>query len=169
MPRKQIISILVDNHPGVLLRISGLFSRRGYNIDSLVACETENSAFSRITIALTADDATVKQILGQITKVEDVEKVTLLSEDGVSHSELLLIKISVINRQRAAVLKIIRAFDAQVLDIAHKTMTIEATGQTDAINDLIHKLQSFPVLEMARTGIVALERGDGSINDRALQ
>ncbi|GAA6397198.1 acetolactate synthase small subunit [Solibaculum mannosilyticum] len=165
MEEKVILSALANNHPGVLLRITGLFNRRGFNIESLTACTTEDPKTSRMTIAMTGDRSQIRQVMCQLMKLEDVKKVSLLTKEDASHSELLLVKIRVDNGQRSDALHIAYRHGARILDISHHTITIEATGQSGQIDELIQNLQKYPVVEMARTGITALERGDGSIAD----
>lgn len=162
---KAIFSVLAVNHPGVLLRVAGLFSRRGFNIDSLVACSTEKPAFSRLTIVVTGDDATFAQLTRQLLKLEDIIKVEVLEPEQCSNSELLLVKVRAVGTGRGPVVKMVQTYGARVLDIGDTTVTIEMTGQTGEIDDFIEQLERYGILEMARTGINALQRGDLTIHD----
>jgi acetolactate synthase-1/3 small subunit len=162
---KAIFSVLAANNPGVLLRVSGLFYRRGFNIDSVIACKTENPYFSRLTIVATGDEATFTQLIRQLLKLEDIKKVKVLTVDECSNSELLLVKVRVAGSERGSVLKTVQTYGARVLDIGDSTITIEITGQTEEIDEFIEQLECFHILEMARTGINALQRGDLTIHD----
>lgn len=162
---KAVFAVLAVNHPGVLLRVAGLFSRRGFNIDSIVACSTENPAFSRLTIVVTGDEATFTQLTRQLLKLEDIIKVKVLEPDDCSNSELLLVKVKAEGTGRSSVLKMVQTYGARILDIGEKTVTIEMTGQTDEIDLFVDQLERFGVLEFARTGINALQRGDCTIHE----
>lgn len=163
MTEKLVLSALVDNHSGVLLRVAGLFARRGYNIASLTVCETEDPRFSRMTIVAQAEPFTFRQIEKQLLKVEDVWKVVRLDEENASSSELLLVKVKTVNGDRAEVLQIVLAFGARVMDIGDNTITIELTGQSQKLDRFVEALQEHGICELARTGITALERGDDTI------
>ncbi|MDD2362279.1 MAG: acetolactate synthase small subunit [Oscillospiraceae bacterium] len=162
---KAIFSVLAVNHPGVLLRVSGLFSRRGFNIDSIVACSTEKPAFSRLTIVVTGDEATFTQLTRQLLKLEDIIKVEVLEPDECSNSELLLVKVHAVGTGRGPVIKMVQTYGARVLDIGELSITVEMTGQTEETDEFVEQLERFGVLEMARTGINALQRGDLTIHD----
>jgi acetolactate synthase-1/3 small subunit len=162
---KVVFSVLAVNHPGVLLRVTGLFSRRGFNIDSMVACSTENPAYSRLTIMLTGDEATFTQLTRQLLKLEDILKVKVLEPEECSNSELLLVKVRVVRAGRAAVLKMVQTYGARVLDIGDSTVTMEMTGQSEEVDLFVEQLERYGVLEMTRTGINALQRGDMTIHD----
>lgn len=162
---RAIFSVLAVNSPGVLLRVSGLFYRRGFNIDSIVACKTENPHFSRLTIVASGDEATFTQLIRQLLKLEDIKKVKVLTVDESSSSEMLIVKVSAEGSMRNAVLKTIQAYGARVLDIGDSTITIELTGQTEEIDEFLENIEGFGILEMARTGITAIQRGDLTIHD----
>ena len=162
---KVVFSVLTVNHPGVLLRVTGLFSRRGFNIDSIVACSTEKPEFSRWTLVVTGDEATFLQINRQLLKLEDVVKVEMLEPENCSNSELLLIKVRAAGQSRVSVLKAAQMYGSRVLDIGENTVTMEMTGQTDEMDDFIRHMEGFGIVEMARTGITALARGDRTIHD----
>lgn len=156
---KRIISILVNNQPGVLSRIAGLFSRRGYNIDSLSVCATEDERFSRMTITVTSTLQTLKQILAQLEKQEDVVRVADFDKKSVAFRELLLIKLAVAPDKRGEIVDLITLFKAKSLDTSPDAMMLELTGNSDKIDAFINTLSGFAILEMARTGGAALERG----------
>ena len=162
---KIVFSVLAVNHPGVLLRVAGLFARRGFNIDSIVACRTENPAYSRLTLVVTGDEAVFLQVIRQLLKLEDVVKVMALEQDQCSSSELVLVKVRAERDSRGAVLKAVQTYGARVLDIGDATVTIEMTGQTDEMDRFVEHMESFGIREMARTGVTALERGDRTIHD----
>ncbi len=156
---KQIISILVNNQPGVLSRIAGLFSRRGYNIDGLSVCATEDDRFSRMTITVTGSAGTIKQIVAQLEKQEDVEKVMGFDGRKVVFRELLLIKIAVDASRRGEIVDLCTLFSAKAIDITADCMMLELTGSTEKVDAFIQTLSSYEILEIARTGGAALEKG----------
>lgn len=160
---KQIISILVNNQPGVLSRIAGLFSRRGYNIDGLSVCATEDIRFSRMTITVSANQSTVKQIVAQLEKQEDVVKVMDFDDGLVVFRELLLIKLAVCSERRSEIVDLCTLFDAKAIDINVDCMTLEITGSTKKVDAFIKTLSPYTILEIARTGGAALERGNSSM------
>ena len=161
---KVVFSVLTVNHPGVLLRVTGLFSRRGFNIDSIVACSTETAEFSRLTLVVTGDEATFTQMIRQLLKLEDIVKVKRLEPEECSNSELLLVKVKARPEERNTVLKTAQRYGSRVLDIGEETMTIEITGQTEEVDRFVGRMERFGIVEMARTGIAALERGDETIH-----
>ncbi len=160
---KQIISILVNNQPGVLSRISGLFSRRGYNIDGLSVCATEDDKYSRMTITVGATGTTIKQIVAQLEKQEDVVKVVDFDNDEVVFRELLIVKIAVGAERRGEIVDLCSLFGSKAIDITPDTMMLELTGSTEKVDAFIHTLSSYEILELARTGGAALERGNSSL------
>ena len=155
---RHVISVLVSNHPGVLLRISGLFSRRGYNIDTITVGVTEIPEFSRITVVVTADEPTLEQIIKQLNKLFDVKKVRHLNPDQSTFREIALIKVS--SEQGAALMNKINQSGDIIVDMGEKTVTIEVTGTQDEVSQAIKQYSDFGIAEIARTGMVALERGD---------
>lgn len=161
--QRQIISILVNNQPGVLSRIAGLFSRRGYNIDGLTVCATEDERYSRMTITVTAAPVTIKQIVAQLEKQEDVVKVMNLEQKNVAARELLLIKIAVRGEKRGEIVDLTSLFGAKAIDVSAESMMLELTGSTDKVDNFVKVLSAYDILEMARTGGAALERGAGSL------
>jgi len=156
---KHIISMLVENKQGVLARIAGLFSGRGYNLDSITVGVTADTTVSRITLACLGDDAIVEQIKKQLNRLIDVIRVTDLTGLPALHRELLLIKVSARGPQRGEIFQVADVFKAQVMDVGFDTMSLELTGSTDKIDDFIALLQPYGLVEMARSGVVSLERG----------
>lgn len=167
MNKQHTISILVSNRPGVLARISGLFSRRGYNIDSLSVCATEDDNFSRMTVTVCGNDKILNQILNQLEKQVDVVKLADFEANKSVFRELLIIKINCTPAQRSEIVDICTIFKAKTIDIsADDTMIIELTGITSKIDALIEILKPYGVLEMARAGGAALERGAGTLRTK---
>jgi len=160
---KHILSVLVENHAGVLLRVAGLFGRRGFNIDSLVVGVTESPAFSRMTIVVECDDKLIEQVMKQLNKLIDVIKVRALSEGNSVNRELALIKVSAPQETRHEIIQMVNIFRAKVVDVAKDSLTIEVTGTPEKIIALCDMLAQYGILEMARTGMVSLERGSNCI------
>ena len=164
---KAVFAVLAVNHPGVLLRVAGLFSRRGFNIDSIIACNTEDPTRSRLTLLVTGDEATFAQITRQLLELEDILTVKVLEPEECSNSELLLVKVRAAGPARSTVLKMVQAYGARVLDIGETTVTLEMTGQTEEVDVFVDQLERYGILEMSRTGINALQRGDSTIHDES--
>lgn len=158
--QKRVLSVLVENHSGVLSRVSGLFSRRGYNIDSLSVGETEDPTISRMTIVADADEYTLEQIKKQLNKLVDVIKIIELKEEQAIYRELALIKVGATNENRAEIVEIAHIFRAHVVDIANESVVIEATGIQGKISALTNMLTPYGIKEVIRTGLTALERGE---------
>lgn len=157
---KHTISVLVTNHPGVLARVAGLFSRRGFNIDSLAVGETEDPDYSRMTIVVRADERQVEQVTKQLFKLIDVLKVNDLTREEAVSRELALLKVNVPDSaKRTEVLQIVDIFRAKVVDVAETSLMIEITGDEGKVEGLIQLLRPYGVREMARTGKIALTRG----------
>ncbi|MPQ42312.1 acetolactate synthase small subunit [Clostridium tarantellae] len=161
---KHFLSVLVKNSSGVLSRISGLFSRRGFNIDSITAGRTQNQSISRMTIALMGNDEVLEQFIKQLNKLEDVIKIIKTKANESVYRELVLVKVNANSEQRASINEIVNIFRCKVVDISKETMTIELTGDESKVNALISLVNEFGIKEIARTGIIALERGDIDIN-----
>jgi len=155
---KHILSVLVVNHPGVLAKVAGLFSRRGFNIDSLAVGVTNDPDVSRMTILTQGDDSTVEQIARQLGKLVDVIRVTDVSENSVTR-ELALIKLRTSSETRGEILEIINIFRAKVVDISTDFLTAEITGDAEKVSALEDMLKGFGIEEMVRTGIIAISRG----------
>ena len=157
--RQHIVSALVENRAGTLSRVSGLFSRRGFNIDSLTVGETDDPLVSRMTIAVTGEDRILDQIIRQLEKLVDVIAVRGLDGGTCLRREIMLVKTGADEKSRPAVIEIAGIFRARVVDVSQSTITIEATGNTEKLNGLVLLLRPYGILELARTGLVALERG----------
>ncbi|MDR1900018.1 MAG: acetolactate synthase small subunit [Treponema sp.] len=157
--RQHVVSALVENRAGTLSRVSGLFSRRGFNIDSLTVGETEDPSVSRMTIAVTGADSVLEQIIKQLSKLVDVIAVRELDSASCVRREIMLVKIGADEKTRQGVLEVAGIFRSRVVDVSPATLTLEATGDIDKLNSLLQLLRPFGVLELARTGLVALERG----------
>jgi acetolactate synthase-1/3 small subunit len=157
--KQHIVSVLVENRAGTLSRVSGLFSRRGFNIDSLTVGETEDPSISRMTIAVTGEERVLEQIIKQLEKLVDVIAVRGLETASCLRREIMLVKIGADEKNRPAVLEIAGIFRARVVDVSQTTITVEATGSTEKLNGLLLLLRPYGILELARTGLVSLERG----------
>jgi len=157
--KQHIVSALVENRAGTLSRVSGLFSRRGFNIDSLTVGETEDHSISRMTIAVTGDDSVLEQIIKQLGKLVDVIAVRELAPDSCLRREIMLVKVGAGEKNRQAVIEVAGIFRSRIVDVSSSTITIEATGDMDKLDGLLLLLRPYGILELARTGLVALERG----------
>jgi acetolactate synthase-1/3 small subunit len=162
--KQHVVSALVENRAGTLSRVSGLFSRRGFNIDSLTVGETEDKSVSRMTIAVTGDDAVLEQIIKQLGKLVDVIAVRELDPSSCLRREIMLVKIGADETTRPGVIEIAGIFRSRVIDVSPSTITIEATGDIEKLDGLLLLLRPYGVLELARTGLVALERGPRVLN-----
>ncbi len=157
---KYTISVLVENRSGVLSRVAGLFSRRGFNIDSLAVGVTENPEVSRMTIVVNGDEYTVEQVSKQLNKLIDVIKIRALdSSDSVSR-ELALIKVNATAATRSEIIQIVEIFRAKIIDVSKNTLTVEISGATDKVEALEDMLKQFGIKEIVRTGTIAIERGN---------
>ena len=165
MEQKHVLSVLVKNSSGVLSRVSGLFSRRGYNIDSLTVGRTEDEKISRMTIALMGDNDTLEQVKKQLDKLEDVIKVIDLKGESSVYRELVLIKVRADGDKRAAITEIVNIFRSKIIDLSVDTLTIELTGDDNKISALIKLMEEYGIEELVRTGVTALERGDKTISN----
>lgn len=154
---------MVENHSGVLSKVAGLFSRRGYNIDSLSVGETENNKVSRMTIVVTCDDYILEQIQKQLYKLIYVIKVKELKPEKSVYRELILVKVKADSNERAHINEIIDIFRAKVIDISVGTLTIELTGDEGKILAFIDILKPYEIVELVRTGFTGLQRGDVKI------
>ncbi|MBE5929171.1 MAG: acetolactate synthase small subunit [Lachnospiraceae bacterium] len=157
--KRMILSILVDNTAGVLSRVSGLFSRRGYNIDSLTVGETEDPSISRMTVAVSGNESILEQIKKQVTKLCDVKEIVELMPDSSVCRELILIKVRTDSTERTSLYTIANIFRAKVVDVSEDFMMIELTGDTNKIDAFIKLLDGFEIDELVRTGITGLTRG----------
>jgi len=155
---KHILSVTVSNQPAVLARISGLFSRRNFNILSLNVGETEKPEFSRMTIVVEGDDRTLEQVKTQLYKLIDVIKVTELNQSNMVERDMALIKVNCNKNMRTQLIQVVNVFRGKIVDLSPETVTIEVTGDESKINALIELLKDFGIKEVVRTGIVALDR-----------
>ena len=157
--QQKVFQLLVDNTSGVLSRISGLFSRRGYNIESISAGVTADPRYTRITITTSGDDNILDQIEKQVAKLVDVRDIKVLEPDASVYRELVLIKIRVDKNERPNVISIIDGFRAKIIDFAQESLIIELTGNSGKVDAFLNMLDGYEILELARTGITGLGRG----------
>ena len=157
--QKRILSLLVDNTAGVLSRISGLFSRRGYNIDSLSAGVTADERFSRMTVVCSGDALILEQITKQLAKLVDVRDIKILEPENSVSRELVLVKVAAKPTEREGVMTIANIFRANIIDVGKESMVIELTGSKSKLSAVIDLLDEYEILELARTGITGLSRG----------
>ncbi len=156
---KHTVAILVENKPGVLARVAGLFSRRGFNIESLAVGVTENPDTSRMTIVVSGDDHVLEQVMKQLNKLIDVIRVSDIPPEESVNRELALIKVGVDSSTRAEVMQIVDVFRAKIVDVGIKSLVVEVTGDESKINAMEQLLRQFGIKEMVRTGKVAMNRG----------
>lgn len=162
---KHTIVALVEDRPGCLNRISSLFRRRGFNIESLTVGHCELPGLSRMTIVVDGATTVVEQVTKQLYKIIDVVKVTDITEDMSVHRELVLVKVHSTSSTRSEIIQIVDIFRANIVDVAHDSLIVEVTGTEDKISSLIHLLKGFGIREIVRTGKVAMVRGmSGSSN-----
>lgn len=157
--RTMVLSILVENTSGVLSRVSGLFSRRGYNIDSLSAGVTEDPKYSRMTVVVTGNDEILEQIEKQLAKLEDVKEIVELKDGASVCRELILVKVAVTAEQRQQVIAIADIFRAKIVDVSPDSLMMELTGNQVKVDAFINLLEGYRILELVRTGITGLARG----------
>ncbi len=160
---RHTLSVLVNNHMGVLSRVAGLFSRRGYNIESLSVGETENKEVSRMTIMVDCEDEIFIQIKNQLQKLMDVLTISDLAEDQSIRRELALIKIDASLEKRSQILEIINIFRAHVIDVTKTSLVLEITGDHSKVSAIISMLDQYGIKEVIRTGITAIARGDSEL------
>ena len=160
---KHLLSILVDNHPGVLFRVAGLFSRRGFNIESLAVGITHDPLVSRITIIVHGDNRTVDQIVKQLGKLVQVITVKIIASGQCVSRELVLVKVNAAPEVRSQILHVVEIFRAKIIDVSKETLTIEMTGEGEKTEALLDMLADYGLMEVARTGVIALERGSATI------
>jgi acetolactate synthase I/III small subunit len=163
------LSVLVEDKPGVLARVAGLFSRRGFNIDSLAVGETEHPGISRITIVVNAESSPLEQVTKQLNKLVNVLKIVELEPSSSVARELLLVKVRADVQSRTHVLEAVQLFRAKVVDAAPDALTVEATGTADKLEALLRMLEPFGIKEMVQSGVVAIGRGARSITSPALR
>jgi acetolactate synthase-1/3 small subunit len=163
---RHTLSVLVENKPGVLARVASLFSRRGFNIDSLAVGPTEHPEVSRMTIVVNVEELPLEQVTKQLNKLVNVIKIVELDPDASVQRELLLVKVKADLATRSHVLETVNLFRAKVVDVASDAVTIEATGTVDKLDALIRVLEPFGIKELVQSGMVAVGRGSRSITDR---
>ena len=161
--QKKVFQLLVDNTSGVLSRISGLFSRRGYNIESITAGVTADPRYTRITIVTSGDDEILDQIEKQVAKLVDVRNIKVLEPEDSVFRELVLIKVRAAAKERQSVISVADIFRAKIIDVAPESLTVELTGTQSKIEAFISLLEGYEILELARTGITGLGRGIGNV------
>ncbi|HXA57856.1 MAG TPA: acetolactate synthase small subunit [Streptosporangiaceae bacterium] len=166
---RHTLSVLVENKPGVLARIASLFSRRGFNIDSLAVGPTEHPEVSRMTIVVNVEDLPLEQVTKQLNKLVNVLKIVELDPTSSVQRELLLVKVRADTETRSQVLETVQLFRAKVVDVAPDAVTIEATGSKEKLEALIRILEPFGIKELVQSGMVAIGRGARSITDRSLR
>jgi acetolactate synthase-1/3 small subunit len=166
---RHTLSVLVENKPGVLARVAALFSRRGFNIDSLAVGPTEHSDISRMTIVVNVEDLPLEQVTKQLNKLVNVIKIVELDNTASVQRELLLVKVRADLAARSQVLEVVQLFRAKVVDVATDAVSIEATGTVEKLEAFIRILEPFGIRELVQSGMVAVGRGSRSITDRTLR
>lgn len=166
---RHTLSVLVENKPGVLARVAGLFSRRGFNIESLAVGPTEHDDISRMTIVVMVEGLPLEQVTKQLNKLVNVIKIVELDPGTSVQRQLLLVKVRTDPSTRSHVLETVQLFRAKVVDVAPDAVTIEATGAKDKLEALIRMLKPFGIRELVQSGMVAVGRGSRSISDRSLR
>lgn len=160
MRRKHTLAVIVENRPGVLTRVTTLFRRRGYNIESLAVGETENPSISRITIVVMGDEKVLEQVTKQLYKLIDVIKIVDITDKRSVERELVMIKVRADVNVRAEIVQIVDIFRARIVDIGRTSLIIEVTGDSGKIDAIVESLKPFGIIELVRTGIVAMVRGE---------
>jgi acetolactate synthase-1/3 small subunit len=166
---RHTLSVLVEDQPGVLARIAGLFSRRGFNIESLAVGPTEHEGISRITIVVNVEEHPLEQVTKQLNKLVNVLKIVELDPTQSVQREIMLVKVRADLDTRSHVLETVQLFRAKVVDVSADAVTVEATGNADKLEALLRSLEPFGVRELVQSGMVALGRGSRSITDRSLR
>lgn len=162
--KRYTVGVLVDNEPGVLSRVSGLFSRRGFNIESLAVGPTQDREVSRITIVVLGDDAHIEQLVQQLYKLICVQKVQVMHSRNAVERQLLLVKVKAGVAEREGIMRLVDIFKAKVLDVTKSSMILQITGDNDKVAAILSLLEDYGITELVRTGVVALERGDDVMN-----
>lgn len=165
MIRRYVLSVLVQNTSGVLSKVTGLFSRRGYNIRSLSVGETHDPKVSRITIEMVGDESVLEQIQKQLDKLVDVITIKGLRSSSSVYKELILVKVKAPDKKRANIIELCDIFRTKIVDIGKETMIIELSGSPEKNKALMDLLAEYGIIEVARTGITALQRGESSLHD----
>ena len=166
---RHTLSVLVEDQPGVLARISSLFARRGFNIESLAVGPTEAAGVSRMTIVVNVAESPLEQVTKQLNKLINVLKIVELDNSAAVQRELLLVKVKADSKTRSAILETVSLFRAKVVDVATDAITIEATGNHDKIQALLTVLEEYGIKELVQSGMVAIGRGTKAVSDRTLR
>ncbi|KUM82904.1 acetolactate synthase small subunit [Streptomyces pseudovenezuelae] len=167
---KHTLSVLVENTPGILARIAALFSRRGFNIDSLAVGVTEHPEISRITIVVNViEELPLEQVTKQLNKLVNVLKIVELEAGSAVQRELVLVKVRADNETRSQIVEIVQLFRAKTVDVSPEAVTIEATGSSDKLSAMLKMLEPFGIKELVQSGTIAIGRGSRSITDRSLR
>jgi acetolactate synthase-1/3 small subunit len=166
---KHTLSVLVENKPGVLARIAGLFSRRGFNIDSLAVGPTEHPEVSRMTIVVNVEESPLEQVTKQLNKLVEVIKIVELDTAASVSRELLLVKVKADASTRGQVLEVVQLFRAKVVDVAADAITVQVVGNSDKLDDFLRIVEPYGVRELVQSGMVAIGRGSRSITERTLR
>lgn len=161
--RKQVFSLLVDNNPGVLSRISGLFSRRGYSIDSITAGRASDPRFTRITVVSSGDELILSQIEKQVRKLEDVVDIRVLKDGESVYRELIMVKLRADAARRGEIISVADIFRAKIVDVEEDSLIVELTGTQSKLEAFLNLLKGYEILELARTGITGLSRGSKDV------
>ena len=169
MNTRHTLSVLVENNPGVLTRVAGLFARRAFNIHSLAVGETEDPDLSRITVVVDAAELPLEQVTKQLNKLVNVIKIVELEENSSVERELLLVKVAANDASRANVLQVVDLFRAHVVDMVPDTVTIEATGSSHKVDAFLAALEPYGIKEIVQSGGVAIGRGSRSLSERVSQ
>jgi acetolactate synthase I/III small subunit len=156
---QRVFSLLVDNNPGVLSRVSGLFSRRGYSIDSITAGVTADPRFTRITIVASGDELILSQIEKQVRKLEDVIEIKVLHPEDSVYRELIMVKVRANKTERTEIISVADIFRAKIVDVEKDSLMVELTGNGSKVDAFLELLEGYEILELARTGITGLKRG----------
>jgi len=160
---RYVLSVLVENYSGVLSKIAGLFSRRGYNINSLSVGETENPEISRMTITVDCDEYIFEQIVKQLNKLINVIKVIELDPESSVYRELVLVKLKANSMQRASINETVNIFRGKIIDVSNETVTVEITGDVEKLSAFINLIEPYGIVELVRTGFTGLERSNNKI------
>jgi acetolactate synthase I/III small subunit len=166
---KHTLSVLVENKPGVLARVAALFSRRGFNIDSLAVGPTEHPEISRMTILVNVEESPLEQVTKQLNKLVEVIKIVELDQTQSVNRELLLVKVKADAASRGKVLEVVQLFRAKVVDVATDAVTIQIVGNPDKLADFLRMIEPYGVRELVQSGMVAIGRGSRSISERTLR
>ena len=166
---RHTLSVLVEDKPGVLARIAGLFSRRGFNIESLAVGPTESPDISRMTIVVNVDQSPLEQVTKQLNKLVEVIKIVELDPDSSVHRELIFVKVAADAENRGQVLDTVQLFRAKVIDVASDAITVQLAGNAGKIADFLRIMEPFGIRELVQSGMVAIGRGSRSISERSLR